>query len=224
MEPFIGQVMIWPAKFAPKGWAFCDGRILAIAEHPSLYAIIDTTYGGDGRQTFRLPDLRGRTVIGQGYGPGLTPYRVGVRGGREYDTLREQEMPYHSHLLSGDVDATVTGTITGNLAATVHPEFPMGSGAGNQPSSAGALLADGSTAMGGAAVNMYTPAAGTTQSLKGNDMVLDQDLTITQDLKVAMQPQMALGSTGGGQYIPLVQPYTAMYYVIAMEGLFPSRD
>ena len=72
-EPFIGQITIFPYNFEPRGWALCDGRLLPIAQYTALFSLLGTTYGGDGRTTFALPDLRGRIVVGIGNGPGLTP-------------------------------------------------------------------------------------------------------------------------------------------------------
>ena len=224
MEPFIGQIMIWPANFAPKGWAFCYGQILKISEYSSLFAILGTTYGGDGTTNFALPDFRSRTSVGAGNGTGLFYYRIGERAGREASRLPLEEMPRHTHVLSGRVGARVGGTITGKLNGTLHPEFPMGSGQGTQSASANGYLADASTVAGATPVNMYTPAAGTDKKLTGNDMTLDQDVTVTQDLTVAMEPHMTMSEEGGGNLIPLVQPFTAMNYVIALEGLFPSRE
>jgi microcystin-dependent protein len=97
-EPFIGQIAMFAGNFAPRGWAFCDGQLLRIAEHTALFALIGTTYGGDGRTTFALPDLRGRVPIHPGDGPDLTSRRSGERGGQEHITLTAAEMPSHSHI------------------------------------------------------------------------------------------------------------------------------
>ena len=83
MEPFIGQITIFAGNFAPKGWAMCDGRLLPISQHSALFSILGTTYGGDGRTTFALPDLRGRLPMHPGRGPGLTARKPGERGGTE---------------------------------------------------------------------------------------------------------------------------------------------
>ena len=83
MEPFIGQITIFAGNFAPKGWAMCDGRLLPISQYSALFSILGTTYGGDGRTTFALPDLRGRLPMHPGRGPGLTARKPGERGGTE---------------------------------------------------------------------------------------------------------------------------------------------
>jgi microcystin-dependent protein len=86
-EPFIGQIMMWPTFFAPRGWAFCDGQILSIAQNTPLFALLGTNYGGNGKTTFALPDLRGRAPMHQGQGPGLSPRNLGEEGGSEHIAL-----------------------------------------------------------------------------------------------------------------------------------------
>lgn len=97
MEGFIGEVRIFAGNFAPRSWAFCEGQLLPISQNSALFSILGTTYGGDGRTTFGLPDLRGRVPVGQGNGPGLSDYRLGAKGGRERVTLTVNELPSHSH-------------------------------------------------------------------------------------------------------------------------------
>lgn len=86
-EPFLGQVTIFAGNFAPRGWAFCEGQLLPISQNTALFSILGTTYGGDGRTTFALPDLRGRAVMHPRQGPGLSNYRLGQKGGNETGTL-----------------------------------------------------------------------------------------------------------------------------------------
>ena len=93
-------------NFAPRGWAFCDGTLLAISQNTSLFSILGTTYGGDGRTTFALPDLRGRIPMHQGTGPGLSTYRLGQKGGRENVTLNINQLPSHNH--TGAIKASST--------------------------------------------------------------------------------------------------------------------
>ncbi|MFH6604505.1 phage tail protein [Maribacter algicola] len=100
MEPFIGQIIMFGGNFAPRGWALCDGQLLSIASNSALYSILGTTYGGDGRTTFGLPDLRGRVPMHAGNGPGLTPRRLGEKSGTETNTLNVNQLPSHSHGVS----------------------------------------------------------------------------------------------------------------------------
>lgn len=95
-------------NFAPRGWAYCDGQLLSIAANTALFSILGTTYGGDGRTTFALPDLRGRAPIHQGTGPGLSTYRLGERGGNEQSYLNVTNLPSHNHLGSGTIKAAFT--------------------------------------------------------------------------------------------------------------------
>lgn len=100
MEPFIGQIQAFGFSFAPRGWAKCDGSLLAINSHQALFSLLGTTYGGDGRTTFGLPDLRGRTMVHQGRGAGLSDAKMGQKGGHESVTLSLNNMPSHNHSVS----------------------------------------------------------------------------------------------------------------------------
>jgi microcystin-dependent protein len=162
--PFIGQITIFAGTFAPRGWAFCDGQIMAISNNTALFSIIGTTYGGNGQTTFALPDLRGRVPIGPRQGPGLSFRNVGEVSGEENHTLTQSELPAHAHQGSGGGSQTT-----------------------NNPS--GAYPAKG---------GVY---AGSPASATG-----------------AGQP------AGGGQPHGNMQPYLGLNYIIAIEGIFPSRN
>lgn len=97
MEPFIGMIVLFPYNFAPRGWAFCHGQLLSIAQNTALFSLLGTTYGGNGQTTFALPDLRGRVPISSGQGPGLTNYTLGEMSGTENVTLLTLHMPAHTH-------------------------------------------------------------------------------------------------------------------------------
>lgn len=99
MDPFIGQIMETGFNFAPPGWAFCDGSLLPISEYDALFALIGTTYGGDGQTTFALPDLRGRSALHAGQGPGLPSNSVGQTGGAPTTTLNVNNLPPHNHTI-----------------------------------------------------------------------------------------------------------------------------
>lgn len=122
MNGFIGEIRLFGGNFAPRNWSFCSGQLLSIAQNTALFSILGTTYGGDGRTTFQLPDLRGRMAVSQGTGPGLPDYRLGQRGGAEQTFLAEINMPSHSHVVvSASVQAAAgdgtTGTADGNALA-----------------------------------------------------------------------------------------------------------
>lgn len=97
VEPFLGEIYLFGGNFAPRGYAFCDGQLLSINQNPALFAILGTTYGGDGRTTFALPDLRGRVPIGPGTGPGLTTVQLGEKFGVEAVSLGVAQLPGHVH-------------------------------------------------------------------------------------------------------------------------------
>lgn len=158
--PFIGQITLFAGNFAPRGWAFCQGQLLSIAQNTALFSILGTTYGGDGQTTFALPDLRGRVPLQQGQGPGLQSYVLGQKAGTETVTLTVNEMPAHNHSI------TVTAV----------------------------------------------PPGGTIPAVDGQ-------LTPTP-----LNAFEASGMTGGSQPHNNLQPYLALNYIIALQGIFPSRN
>jgi microcystin-dependent protein len=148
MDPFVAEIRIFPFNFAPKGWAWCDGQILPLSQNTALFSLLGTTYGGDGKSNFALPDLGGRAPMHPGQGPGLSLHDLGETGGTETVTLLESEMPAHAHTLmangalgnrttpqdnslaraSGAAPYAPAGTPTATLAAEALP--PSG---GDQP-------------------------------------------------------------------------------------------
>jgi microcystin-dependent protein len=167
-DPFLAEIRIVPFNFAPKGWAWCDGQLLPISQNTALFSLVGTFYGGDGKATFALPDLRGAAPMHPGQGPGLSVRDLGERGGSETVTLLSTEIPSHTHTLKA----------SGDDASLLSP--------------VGAAPAMGE-------VDQYRPDADTT-----------------------MAPA-ALGSAGGGQPHNNMQPYLTMYFVIALQGVYPSR-
>lgn len=115
---FIGQVMLFGGTFAPRDWAFCDGTLLPIAQNTALFSIIGCTYGGDCRTSFALPDLRGRTPLHAGTGPGLSPKTLGQKGGEETVTLTTGQIPAHNHSLMAQTSSDQP-TPVGNVAANL---------------------------------------------------------------------------------------------------------
>jgi len=98
MDPFVAEIRIFPFNFAPKGWAWCDGQLLPLSQNTALFSLLGTTYGGDGKSTFALPDLQGSAPMHPGQGPGLSLHDLGETGGSETVTLLESEIPAHSHV------------------------------------------------------------------------------------------------------------------------------
>lgn len=120
MEPFLGQIMMFAGNFPPRGWAFCEGQLLDINSNQALFSILGTTYGGDGRTTFGLPDFRGRFPMHHGTGPGLTPHNIGNRGGTE----RHTQAPIHDHPVSIPASAGEGETGQPGNAVPAASEFP----------------------------------------------------------------------------------------------------
>lgn len=203
-NPFIGQITIFAGNFAPRTFAFCEGQLLAIASHTALFSILGTTYGGDGRTTFALPDLRGRVSPHPGRGPGLSTYKLGQRGGVEDVTLNLLQLPSHTHLTtvtpgSGGA-STAQGTI--NAGAT---------GSTNNPS--GKFLAQAGN-IGPNNINIFGDA---------NDVPMAAG-SVTVDLGTLPTPTVTLANTGGNQDHENRRPFLAINYIIAMEGTYPSRS
>lgn len=126
MEPFIGQIQLFGFNFAPRGWAKCEGQLLAIAQNQALFSLLGTTYGGDGRTTFGLPDLRARVPVGIGNGPGVGSITWGEKLGARDNTLNVNQLPHHTHSMA-------TGTVT----------VPVSEEDADQDEAAGKFLANG---------------------------------------------------------------------------------
>jgi microcystin-dependent protein len=169
-EQYLGEIKLVGFNFAPLGFAQCNGQILSIAQNSALFSLLGTTYGGDGRSNFALPDLQGRVAIGMGNGAGLSPRVLGETGGQESVTLTIAQLPAHSHpILAASTEAAVS-------------------------SPSNAVMA------GKARVPLYN-AIGSADT--------------------AMAPT---GSAGGNQPFNNMQPFLALNYVIALEGIYPPRS
>jgi len=149
-EPFIGTIKYFAFNFTPSGWAFCDGQILLISQNEALFSLIGTTYGGDGRVTFALPDMRGRFPIHQGQGADLTNRRIGQKGGQEQVTLNTNQVG-HRHALRGSAAAGNQSTPTGGSLAQDGADTAYKNQAPNVTMHAGSI---GSTGGGQAHDNM----------------------------------------------------------------------
>ena len=119
-DPFVAEIRIFPFNFAPKGWAWCDGQLMPLSQNTALFSLLGTTYGGDGRSNFALPDLQGRAPMHPGQGPGLSSHDLGETGGSETVTLLGSEMPAHAHAVSVSAgDGTDTGPGNSQLAGGI---------------------------------------------------------------------------------------------------------
>lgn len=164
MEPYLATILLFAGNFAPRGWAFCNGQLLSIAQNTALFSLLGTTYGGDGRTNFALPDLRGRVPVHAGAGPMLTERRLGENFGAEQVTLTIAQLPAHTHANTYELP---------NAEATMNP-MPT------------------------------VPIA------------YDRDPMI-QSAMIQSSP------TGGGQPVGISPPSLGLNYIIALEGIFPSR-
>jgi microcystin-dependent protein len=138
--PFLGQITLFPYNFAPFGWAMCEGQLLPISQNTALFSLLGTQFGGDGRSNFALPDLRGRVPIGQGQGPGLSPYVVGEQQGAEQVTLTAATDPAHSHAFLAFAAAATTNAPNGALPAEGHGSGRGGTFAVNTYAASGASV------------------------------------------------------------------------------------
>jgi microcystin-dependent protein len=147
-DPFVAEVRIFAGNFPPTGWAFCNGQLMPISQNTALFSLLGTTYGGDGKSTFALPDLQGRAPMHPGDGPGLTPRVLGEAAGQPAVTLLESEMPVHSHTTSAQTtpasafapsNTTILArSVGGNAYGTGTPDAVLASTAiqpagGSQP-------------------------------------------------------------------------------------------
>jgi microcystin-dependent protein len=116
-DPFVAEIRIFPFNFAPRGWAWCDGQLLPLSQNTALFSLLGTTYGGNGKSNFALPDLQGRAPMHPGQGPGLSLHDLGETGGSETVSLLESEIPAHAHVLRGDANVAETPDPAGNVFA-----------------------------------------------------------------------------------------------------------
>ena len=170
-EPFVGEIRMFAGNFAPRGWAYCDGQLLAVSQNDALFSLLGTIYGGDGRTTFGLPDLRGRIPLHQGTGPGLSARRLGSKGGAENVTLTTNQLANHTHDWNvNTADAT-----------------------GSAPQ--GKVLA------------------------KPSGIGLYRDEAQTQGLA-----STTIADTGGNQSHSNLMPTLCVHFIIALFGIYPSRN
>jgi microcystin-dependent protein len=116
-DPFVAEIRIFPFNFAPRGWAWCDGQLLPLSQNTALFSLLGTTYGGNGKSNFALPDLQGRAPMHPGQGPGLSLHDLGETGGSETVTLLESEIPAHSHALNASRQDATERVPTGQMPA-----------------------------------------------------------------------------------------------------------
>jgi len=158
MEPYVGEIRIFPGNYAPENWLFCQGQLLPISEYEVLYSLLGTTYGGDGQTSFALPDLRSRVVVGLGPLPGGATYQMGQLLGTETSTLSPAQVPAHGHTFTGTVGVVVAG---GTPQANPTGNYFGGRGATAYTAALGPAP---STLPSGAVVGVSSPSPGGSQA------------------------------------------------------------
>ncbi len=187
-NPTIGVIVAWAPNFAPRGWALCNGQLLQISQNQALFSILGTTFGGDGRETFGLPDLRGRVASH----PTGTPFRLGTRVGAETVALSGSQVPPHSHpIMNNPVDVQATS----NEGDALLP-----------------------------AADLRLAAAKTTTLIDVNLYSDQAPNTTVGGVEVTGNGGLIAQNSGGGQGHANIQPYTALHYIIALQGVYPSRN
>lgn len=130
-DPFVGEIKMFAGNFAPRGWAFCDGQLLAVSQNNALFSLFGTIYGGDGRTTFGLPDMRGRVPIHHGSGPGLSPRQIGSKAGAESVTLTSDQIGDHNHTFTASSAAAADNSPANNTVAKASGANIYGTGSAN---------------------------------------------------------------------------------------------
>jgi microcystin-dependent protein len=194
-EGFIGEVKMFGGNFAPRSWALCQGQLLSISQNQALFSILGTTYGGDGRTTFGLPDLRGRVAMGGGTGAGLTPRRIGEKFGAENQYLTILNLPTHNHI------ATVAAMSIANILLSTDDAVRETPIAGDVPA-----VANFSTGANTTKVSSFGPATNTVNG------------------QAIPTPTVTTGNTGSSQGFSIIQPTQVINYIICTQGVFPSRS
>ena len=207
MDAFIGMISPFGFNFAPRQWGMCNGALIAISQNSALFSLIGTYYGGDGRTTFGLPDLRGRSAIGYGHGPGLSSYNIGMASGFETQTLNVLQMPSHTH----------SAVFTPTAGAPLQVEVEVSTDSGET-----ATAADGSY--------LATPVAGPSPQDQPEKIYRSDAGTGTAVLGGVTavggsgSGVVSVGQTGGNQAFSILNPFQAINYSICMYGIFPSRN
>lgn len=199
-DPFLGEIRMVGFNFAPRGWAMCQGQLLSIAQNNALFALLGTLYGGDGQTTFGLPDYRGRSPVGMGQGPGLSAVVQGEMAGTENVTLTLNQMPMHNHVATASASS-----------ATAQVAIPAAT-TGTTQSAPGTTTVLGPIAAGGRAGTLYCTGAADTTLAPFNTAVNVPAPTVT------------VNASGGSQPISVLNPFLGTNFVIALEGIFPSRN
>lgn len=232
MDPMLGMIFMVPWNWAPNGYQLCQGQTINLQQYEALYSLMGTVFGGNGTTTFMLPNLQGRAPVGTGRSPAGTFYTLAAFGGAELTTLSVNNMPVHNHAASftpvlGQQIVTIPGT-TGNLGVNVTVSATSNAGTKATPQTGFNQLGQVSTATGAASPSalLYAapggtevPLAGVTAGTTGNPSTSASTVTIN----AVTNGSVAVGQTGASSPFSTMQPFLAMSFVIAMNGLYPDR-
>lgn len=213
MDAYISTIMGWGPNWAPRSWALCEGQLLAISQYTAVFSLIGTIYGGDGRTSFGLPDLRGRVPMSFGQSPGTSYHQIGARTGAESHTMSITELPVHHH------SALVTG---GGGGGIVNAPIAA-SGTVNTLSTAGTTVdsTNNHLAKGNLGQNMYGTGTADTTLAAGSVSVSG---TAQVDLSSVGLPTVTIGNTGGSIPFKLIQPIQVISFIFCLFGIFPPRN
>lgn len=210
-EPYLAGMCVFAGNFAPRGYALAQGQLLPINQNQSLYALLGTAFGGDGRTTFQLPDLRGRVAIGAGQGAGLQNYSLGQKGGNEVSFMSVAELPNHGHTTSTIVAADID-----NDAINTNSSISLNGIA----SSAGSNAAAGNSL-----ANINRRRSGYYTNAAPDVVMANEAVSIEVSIaEITATASTTIVSAGAGQGHENRMPFIAMNWIIATQGLFPSRN
>lgn len=207
MEGTIGEIRLFAGNFSPRTWTYCSGQLLNVASNTALFAIIGAVYGGNGTSTFGIPDLRGRVAIGSGAGPGLTPRALGQTGGSATTTLLVNQLPPHTHAISGGGNIPISG----NVYAAMNVND---SNTASLPSPTGNYLGVDTQGSGTYSTTPSSP----TMNLNPNAITVN-----TSQLKANIPP-LTIANSGLGQAYNNLKPFLGLAYIICVQGIFPPRN
>ena len=209
-DPFIGEIRMFAGTFAPRGWALCNGQLLAISTNSALFSLLGTTYGGNGTTTFGLPNLQSRTPVGTGTGAGLSNVVLGQVAGVENVNLTTNQLPIHAPTATFIGNASSVTATVDVATTTATAMVPPAAGATTYLSATTAKAGPTSVAFNG----LFTSTApdSTKSSLGGVHGSVTPAGTVT------------VNPVGGGQPVGIRNPYLVMNFIIALEGIYPSRN
>ncbi|HIQ35269.1 MULTISPECIES: phage tail protein [Acinetobacter] len=196
-DPYLGEIILVPYTFVPQGWAACNGQLLSIAQYQALFSLLGTTYGGDGRTTFALPNLGGRFAMGHN-----NTNQLGQSAGHSSTTLTVANLPAHNHIVPAE---TVSTAISLTLQAS--------NGGGNTSDPTNAVWANANDPTTGGIFDTFTQNPSQLMNMK----------PVSSPANIPL-PQQNTSIAGGSIPVDITNPYLVLYYIISLQGIYPSRS